>query len=407
MKLPTPGYHFCKISATLSPTITPISPMKIGIDCRMYSANFTGIGRYTHELIKNILELNHKLKSPHQITLFFNNPEYKNFHTIHPIKKVLVNAKHYSLAEQTRFLRLLNKEKCDIVHFPHFNVPLLYNKPFVVTIHDLTLSLFPGKKMTKWYHRLAYHLTIRHAIKKSKKIIAVSNNTKSDILKHFKVHPDKIQVIHNGINKGFVLLNDPKEAEPTLNKHNIQKQFLLYTGVWRSHKNLPRLIRAFHILKNKKSLDLQLVITGKPDPSYPEVPDTVKELKLEKDVIFPGLVPEQELLHLYNAAFIFVFPSLYEGFGLPPLESMRCGTPVVASNSSSIPEVCGEENALYFDPYDTSDIASKIETLYKDSDLQAELIEKGMNHSDEFSWEEMSKETFKTIINPGVPKSNL
>ncbi|MDA1060239.1 MAG: glycosyltransferase family 1 protein [bacterium] len=370
--------------------------MRIGIDCRLFSSNFTGIGRYTHELVGNIIELNRHLKEPHQLVLFFNNPEFHQFKTIAPIKKILVNAKHYSIKEQTRFLRLLNKEKLDHVHFPHFNVPIFYRRPYTVTIHDLTLSLFPGRKMTKWYHRLAYYLTIKNATKKAKKIIAVSQNTKDDIVKLLKRDPDKIEVIHHGINPDFTIVKDAHVLEKTLHKYHIKKEFLLYTGVWRDHKNLPRLIHAFKKLK-EKNYNLQLVITGKADPNYPEVKNTVKKLDIEGDVIFPGLVEEKELIHLYNAAHIFVFPSLYEGFGLPPLEAMRCGTPVTASNNSSIPEVCGIDNALFFDPENTEDIAEKIETLYKDSDLQAALIEKGIRHTSKFTWEKMAKKTFNVI----------
>jgi len=313
------------------------------------------------------------------------------------VKKVLVNAPHYSLKEQTKFLKALNKENCSMVHFPHFNVPNFYRKPYIVTIHDLTLSLFPGRKMTKWYHRLAYHFTIKNAVKKAKKVIAVSKNTKEDIISHLKIPAEKIEVIYNGINPQFHIIEDLKEVEKTLKKYDIKKDFLLYTGVWRNHKNLTGLIEAFNILKNEKQIDINLVITGNPDPIYPEVLQTIKALNLEKDIILPGLVSEQELVHLYNGAKIYVFPSFYEGFGLPPIEAMRCGTPVAASNTSSIPEICGEENAVYFNPHIPQDIAEKIEMLYKNVDLQAGLIWKGMHHSQRFSWEAMARHTYEVI----------
>lgn len=371
--------------------------MRIGIDCRIFSSRFTGIGRYTHELVNNFIELNQKLEKPHQLVLFFNQPEFREFKTIAPIKKVLVNSPHYSFAEQTKFLFKLRQEKCDVVHFPHFNVPILYRRPYTVTIHDLTLSFFPGRKMTKWYHRLAYNFTIKNATKRAKKIIAVSNHTKNDLIQQLHVPAEKIAVVHNGVDPKFHLIHNPEILKPTLKKYHIKKQFLLYAGVWRNHKNLPRLIKAFRILRDEKKLDLQLVITGKPDPHYPEVKVTVKEQQLENDVVFTGLVSEEELLHLYNAAFIFTFPSLYEGFGLPPLESMSCGTPVAASNISSIPEICGRENAVFFDPHSIRDIAEKILLLYKDVDLQAKLITKGLQHAAQFSWKAMAAETFKII----------
>lgn len=372
--------------------------MRIGIDCRIFSSNFTGIGRYTHELVKELIRINDQNKRKHEFVLFFNQPEYNKYEPPNlSVKKVLVNAKHYSLREQIKFPSILKKANCDIVHFPHFNIPVLYRRPYTVTIHDLTLSLFPGHKMIKWYHRLAYHFTIKNAVKKSKRIIAVSKNTKQDIVDHLHIPEEKIEVIYNGISDKFNLLQDPSPTKKTLNKYKITKQFLLYTGVWRSHKNLPRLIEAFAILRKEKQLNLQLVITGKPDPHYPEVKEATAANSLQDDVVFTGLVEEDELIHLYNTAHIYVFPSLYEGFGFPPLESMKCGTPVAASDRSSIPEVCGEENAVFFDPENPSDIANKIEHLYKDAGLQAELIEKGFRHASNFTWEKMGNQTYDVI----------
>lgn len=370
--------------------------MKIGIDCRIYSSKFTGIGRYTHELVEHFIQINNEQKRKHEFVLFFNSPEFKKYTPPNlAVKKVLVDAPHYSFAEQTKFLRILNKEKCDIVHFPHFNLPILYRRPFIVTIHDLTVTFYPGRKKNRWFHRLGYNLVIKNAAKRSKKIIAVSHNTKNDIIEHLKIDPEKIEVIHNGIGEEFTLI-DNSQYKKTLQKYGIKKDFLLYTGVWRYHKNLPRLVAAF--AKIREELDIQLVITGKPDPQYPEVQDAAKNLNLEDNVIFTGHVSEGELIHLYNAARIYVFPSLYEGFGLPPLESMKCGTPVAASNSSSIPEVCGEDNAVFFDPADIDDMASKITALYKDVDLQAGLIERGAVHASRLTWEKSAHKTFSAIM---------
>lgn len=367
--------------------------MKLGIDCRIISSRFTGIGRYTHELVTRLIKLNDTKEKPDQIVLFFNDPEYYEFATNSPhVKKILVNARHYSLAEQTKFLRTLNKENCDLVHFPHFNVPILYKKPFIVTIHDLTLSLFPGRKMTRLHHRLAYHKTIKNAVKKAKKIIAVSHHTKKDIVEHLKIDPAKITVIYHGIAKEFEKTNDTD----VLQKHQIPGPYLLYTGVWRNHKNLKRLIQALKILKSKTPL--KLVITGNPDPHYPEVQQTVKDLGLQDDVVFPGFVSEKELIQLYSHAAIYVFPSLYEGFGFPPLEAMKCATPVVASNASSIPEVCGIQNAVFFDPQDENEIAQKILEVYNNKPLQMEMVKNGLQHAAQFSWEKMVTETTKLYV---------
>jgi len=272
------------------------------------------------------------------------------------------------------------------MHFPHFNVPLFYRHPYIVTIHDLTLTYFPGKKLNRWYHRFAYHLIIKNATRRAKKIIAVSENTKKDIINELKINPQKIITIHNGIGNEFHPIPHPNS--PTKNP------FLLYTGVWRNHKNIPALIEALAILRNDHKLDLDLIITGRPDPAYPEIKESVARHKLESHTHFPGLVPEKELINLYNAALFYVFPSLYEGFGFPPLEAMKCGTPAVVSNRSCIPEICGDA-AVYFNPEDPQDIAKKIATLYKDPDAQAELIEKGIVQAQKFTWPQAVKETYK------------
>lgn len=374
--------------------------MKIGVDCRFYSPKFTGIGRYTYEIVQRIIKINEKLVEPYRIVLFFNAPEFVNFAESEYVKKNLVNCRHYSLEEQTKFLFKLNDENLDLMHFTHFNVPILYRRPFVVTIHDLILHFFPGKKMNKFHHRLAYNLTLKCAAKRSKKIITVSNNTKDDIVQHLGVKSEKIEVVYNGVGENFQKEVNVAECEQTLQKYGILNvNFLLYTGVWRNHKNLIALLRAFSILRRKKAFHLKLVITGKPDPFYPEIKKTVKSLNLENDVVFTGLVDESELVHLYNGAVIYVFPSLYEGFGLPPLEAMRCGTPVAASRSSSIPEICGEESALYFNPHDPQDIADKIEELYKDPAEQARLIELGFHRAGEFSWDKAAEKTFEIYKN--------
>jgi len=364
--------------------------MRIGIDARMYSSEFTGIGRYVFELISNVTKLDKK----NEYVLFMNNPEFDNYELPNKrVKKVLVNAKHYSFAEQFRYWRKLRRAKLDIMHFTHFNAPILYRRPSVVTIHDLTLTFFPGKKMNSGFHRFAYNKVLRAVLKHSKKIISVSENTKKDLIEVTHTSPVKIETIYEGVNENFGPRSDKEANDEMLKKFSITQGFLLYTGVWRGHKNLVNLIKCFGILKQDESFDLQLVITGKEDPHYPEIKRAVQELELEHDVIFTGLVPENELVSLYQEAKIFVFPSLYEGFGLPPLEAMRCGTPVVASKTSCIPEICGEDNALFFDPYDPTDMADTIKRVWLDETLQADLHERGLKHSKKFSWEKMAEKT--------------
>lgn len=377
--------------------------MRIGIDCRMFSTHFTGIGRYTYELVKNLehLSTTDTEASKHQYILFLNDPEYSAFTPISPnFKKILVNAPHYSLKEQTTFLRILNKENIDLMHFTHFNVPLRYKKPFVVTIHDLTHSIFPGRKMRGLPYRIAYKAVIKNAVMKAKKIIAVSENTKQDLIKMLQIPQEKITVIYEGTNAEYKRLSQQQkdDALTSLKKlYNISQPYLLYTGVHRYHKNLPRLIRAFDKVLEKYQ-NLQLVITGKEDPLYPEAKQEINRLHLQNKVIYTGLVSEDDLVALYNLSEAYVFPSLYEGFGLPILEAFACGTPVVASKVSSIPEVAGKGNAVFFDPENENDMAYAIISLLADKKLQAELIDRGFERIKDFSWEKMAKEILSVYV---------
>jgi len=370
--------------------------MRIGIDCRMYSGGFTGIGRYVYELTRNIF----RLDDQNQYVLFFNEPEYSAFTSPNDrIKKVKVNAPHYSLKEQTKFCRILKKHNLDLMHFTHFNAPILYKKPSIVTIHDLTLSFYPGKKMTGFLHRMGYHIVIKNAVKNAKKIIAVSNNTAKDLQEILHVHAEKIEVIYEGVDSNFRPGADETYALALKEKFKIDKPYLLYTGVWRSHKNLKNLIKTFSILKEEYNYDGYLVITGRKDPIYaPEILSQTYSLELSDDIIFTGMVDEMDLIALYGGAQVYVFPSLYEGFGLSPLEAMQCAVPVAASNASCIPEVCGENNALFFNPNDPANMAETIYSIISDKSLRARLIENGLARVKTFSWKRMAQQTVKVYI---------
>ena len=370
--------------------------MKIGIDARMYGVGFTGIGRYNAELIKHLIELDKE----NTYVLFLKKKAYDEFQCPNErFEKRLADFDHYSLDEQLKFNRLLKKEKLDLMHFTHFNAPILYNRPFIVTIHDLTLSFFPGKKMNHPIYRLAYHLVIRRVTKRAKKIIAVSKNTKKDLIESLKIKDEKVEVIYNGVSKKFAETAGQKPVN-LKEKYAISKPFFLYTGVWRDHKNLVGLIKAFKALDEKKPDQFELVITGSNNATYHEVPDTIKKLNLSQKVHLVGLVPEEDLYQLYISALAYVFPSFYEGFGLPPLEAMQCGTPTLVSNVSAMPEVCGSENALYFDPYNIGDICEKMEEIASNEVLRESLVKRGYERVKQFDWGKMSKailEIYKTF----------
>jgi len=291
------------------------------------------------------------------------------------------------------------------MHFTHFNAPLFYNKPFIVTIHDLTLSFFPGKKMNRILHRLAYHLVIRSVTRKAKRIIAVSNHTKKDLVETLKVPEDRITVIYNGVSAQFGGIQPTKR--PELNKKlGLSKSFFLYTGVWRDHKNLVGLIKAFSAFNEETGKQYELVITGTHNPTYHEVPDTVRELSAQDYVHLVGLVSDEDVYSLYLNALAYIFPSFYEGFGLPPLEAMQCGTPTLVSNVSAIPEVCGEGNSLYFDPYSIDDMKAKMNEFIRDPGLRQRLIDRGSERVKFFSWEKMVSQVLEVYNSAGLRTKN-
>ena len=358
----------------------------IGIDARFFSPKATGIGRHVYELVQGLA----KLDTQNQYTIFLKPEEYETFELPGSnFQKEKTNAKHYSFAEQWTFLQQLNAHQFDLMVFPHFNAPIFYNRPFVVTIHDLTLHLFPGKKKADWISRLAYKFVIHQITRKAKHCFAVSENTKRDMIKYLNTPEEKITVTYNGVTQSFAPVREVGVLDAFRSKYNLPQKYFLYTGVSRSHKNIVGLLKAYALfLKNNPEADIFLVLAGPIDDTYSEVPDTIKELQLEDKVIRTGFFPEEDFAKLFSASVGYVFPTFYEGFGIPPLEAMQCGVPVASSNTSSLPEACGEA-AIYFDPYDIEDIAKALEQLAFDENLRRGLIEKGYQQCQKFRWEEM------------------
>ena len=369
---------------------------KIGIDARMYSESF-GIGRYILEITKRIfLEKNNI-----NWVIFMNEPAFSKYKFPKNVKKVLVNAGHYSLAEQTKFVHILNKEKCNLVHFCNFNLPIFFSGKFIVTIHDTTISFFPGKKMNSWWRKIAYNLVMLNSVKRSQDVITVSENTKKDVIRLFGNNKSR-EILEKKITPILIAPSDEFHTISDLEKIQIKKKYrlppkyIIYTGNWREHKNLTGLLKAFSILRKKHS-DLELVITGKEDPCYPEVLEISRDLELENSVKFVGCVDFNDLKKLTAAAFVYVFPSFYEGFGMPPLEAMSCEVPCAVSNTSSIPEVCGDA-AIYFDPEKEREMAQEIEKLLNDSKLREKIIKKGKKQVQKFDWDKTSKKTLEVYL---------
>lgn len=365
--------------------------MKIGIDARFYNPEASGLARYASELVPRLLELPEAKDHQFVVILPESVAEPK---TSHPNTKFIrTSIKHYSLAEQTTFASLLNAQKLDVMHFLHFNHPLFYSGKSIFTIHDLILTFYPGLNPNR-IKLAAYELMIRHALAKAARIIAVSHTTKREIAEHYHTAQSKISVIYEAVDKRYKKCDNQGLLDEVKQKYGIEKPYLIYIGQIRVHKNIVRLVEAFASVY-ARNRSLQLVLIGKADASYLKlVQEEIKKHHLGKAVVLGGFAPEADLPVLYSGAIASVMPSLIEGFGLPPLESMACECPVVCSNASCLPEIAGD-GALYFDPNDPVDMASKMQQVIAGADLRKVLIQAGTKRIAQFSWDTMAEETFR------------
>lgn len=371
----------------------PTKHHKIGIDARLFgTAHSTGVGTYTEELIGNLL----KIDQDNRYTVFTTpeSAQYFPFYASNLQKKAIPYA-HYSYSEQLFFGKELKASGVELVHYTNFNSPVFYRgTKSIVTVHDLTLWFFPGRLQRSWLKRLGYRYVIRKSCQNAERVIAVTETTKQDIIKYLGIPAEKIVVIYEAAPTRIVPVTDPKKIEAIKARHDITRPFFMYVGQWRSHKNLVRLIRAFGLMRHRYNLDYQLVLIGKVDPMSPEVQATIHQLGLQQHVILTGYVPDNELGAFYSAADALVYATLYEGFGIPPLEAMSAGTPVITSNLSCLPEVLGDA-ALYCDPYDIEDIAAKMQELARSYHLKKTLREAGFKQVKKYSFTKMARETLQ------------
>jgi len=372
---------------------------RIGIDARFYGPVGKGLGRYTQEVVDNILALDKE----NEYVIFLSKENFFDFKDDNErVKKILTRVRWYSLAEQIIMPYLALREGLDLMHWPHFNVPIFCPVKFVVTIHDLILTKFPTARATTLgplFYKIknwGYKLVIWLAIKRARCVIAVSQFTKDDIIKQFKVKETKVVVTHEGVSE-FSQTGRGTDDKEALLRYNINKPFLLYVGNAYPHKNLEGLIKVFFRL-HKSEPDLRLVLVGKEDYFYKRVKKHADSLwpgdENKNPVIFPGFVPDQELAILYKKARAYIFSSFYEGFGLPPLEAMSYGCPVISSDSSSLPEVLGKA-ALYFSSENKDDMLAKIREIIKNENLRQDLIKKGYEQVKKYSWEKCARETLE------------
>ena len=364
--------------------------MNIGIDARFYRKNTAGLGRYTRGLLHELVKIDNK----NNYTIFIakdDNAEYDI--TAANFTKVIVPVTHYTLKEQLDFCAILNNYRFDLVHFLNFNHPVLYRRPFIATIHDLTMLLFPvGRSQKSLLRKIAFRMVMKNAVKNSKYAIAVSQATKNDCVKYLHANKNKIKVIYEAYDKIYHPNYSASEIDKILAKYQIVKPYLLFVSQWRPHKGLPELIKVFDLLKEKYHLKHKLVITGKPNKDFLNIANSIKKAKYSDDIVTPGFVDEIDLPLLYKGSTAFIFPSFYEGFGLGGLEAMACGTPVISSNQSSLPEIFGDA-AVYFNPNDINAMAKTIFNTISNQSLLDKMCENGIKKSKGYSWQKMAEET--------------
>ena len=370
--------------------------MRIGINARYLQNTRTGIARYVYSLLTNLK----KIDAGNEYVLFLGSgrvisDDIEGLGFCNDVSKMPTTNQILKMVWQHFYLpRRLKDLKIDIFHEPTFIAPYFKQCPAVVTIHDLSYKFLPD--CYTFRNRLYLELLMKRSINTSDKIIVISEHTKKDVLRNFNVNEQKVEVIPLSVDESFYPVTDRKEEQAAFvkSKYGITQKFILTVSLISPRKNLVNLIRAFAKLKKKKASLHQLVIVGEKGWLYKEIFEEAAACGYEKDIIFCDFVPHDDLVKLYNAAEVFVYPSLYEGFGLPLLESMACGCPVVASNSSSIPEVCAEA-AIFIDPYDPSGFADAIWRVLTDVPLKKSLIERGKIRAKFFSWRRTAEDTVR------------
>lgn len=374
--------------------------MRIGIDARFYGSLGKGLGRYTERLITSLEEAD----TENEYVIFLRRENFDEYQpTSGRFRKVLADYAWYGLTEQLFFPWLLWRHHLDLVHFPHFNVPILYPKKFVVTIHDLILLRYPTVRNTTrgalwyWWKFAAYRLVIRLACFRAYTVIVVSRFTESDVLSEFPFLLGKICVTLEGGNRSCfsVVAEDARqilerfellslEASPSSSvPRDIIQPYFLYVGNAYPHKCLE-VIGAMA----DRFPDYHFLLVGREDYFYRRLQETFSAPNL----CYVGFLSDRELSVLYRHGVGYLFPSLYEGFGLPPLEAMSYGLPVLSSDRGSLPEILGKA-ALYFDPENLDQLAEHIELVTRDRVARESLRREGYRRIKLFDWHRMARKT--------------
>ncbi len=371
-------------------------PLHIAIDARRIR-DF-GIGTYIRSLVHALAAID----SQNQYTLVSGPGDVRTLAGLPENFRTAVYGKDdHAHPDHLLFPLFLRGLSPDLVHIPLNRVPLLMIRPYVVTIHDMANLFFEDESGLRMRLR---RFRFRRGLVRANRVIAVSEATKRDVQNLMGVPPQRIRRVYNAPDPEFASAVGPgsEEKQRILERYQINYPFLLYAGNIRRHKNVPRLVEAFAVVREQMAAhpvykDLRLVIIGDTITQYPEVRQAVIKAKMEHFVRFLGFVPFDTLRCFYKSASAFVFPSRYEGFGLPPLEALACGTPVVTSNISSLPEVVGDA-AVLVKPENVFDIARGIREVLLDDELRATLIRRGREQASRFSWERTARQVLDIYL---------
>ncbi|WP_396624071.1 glycosyltransferase family 4 protein [Luteitalea sp.] len=353
--------------------------MRVAIDIR--KLRDYGIGTYVRNIVARLAVLDTASEY-----ILISRPDDLEFAcTVGPnFRGVISTAGNYSLREQFSIPSILRRERVDVFHAPHYVLPPVLPCPSVVTIHDCIHLMFPQYLP----NRLAYTYArtfMWSATHRSSHVLTVSEASKRDILRFYRIPAEKITVAPNAIDDRFNRTPAAEDIARVQERFQLHDPFVLYVGNIKPHKNIERLIEAFALVRTGPLANTKLLIIGDEISKYPTLRRAVHQHKLHKHVRFLGFVGDQTLAALYRLATVFAFPSLYEGFGLPPLEAMASGTPVVTSNVSSLPEVVGDA-AILVDPREPTAIAHGLRRALLDPALRAQMRERGLARATHYSW---------------------
>jgi glycosyltransferase involved in cell wall biosynthesis len=370
--------------------------MRVAIDAR--KLHDFGIGTYIRNLLRQLARIDHET----EYVLLCGEADLGVASQLGPnFRGVLEPSPNYSIREQFHVPWVLRRERPDLYHAPHYVLPAAVRCSSVVTIHDCIHLMFPQylPNRAAYAYARAQMWTAAH---RSDCILTVSDASKRDILHLFNIAPEKIVVVYNAIDAHFSVTPPADAVARVRERYQLNHRFVLYVGNIKPHKNLVRLIEAFNQLRAGDLEDVKLLIIGDEISKLPALRRAVHRHKLHKHVRFLGYVPDDQLAVLYRLAAVFVFPSLYEGFGLPPLEAMASGTPVVVSNVSSLPEVVGDA-AVLVDPHDVGSIVDGLRLVLTDPARADEMRRKGLERAREFSWERSVAKTLEVYKRIGCP----